>query len=310
MSTQLEMLAELNERHGRGESLSFAAGPGGLITATIRNAAAEATVCLMGGHVMAYQPRGERPVIWMSPNAVFEVGKPIRGGIPVCWPWFGAHPARAELPSHGCVRTRMWSVAEARALSDESTMLRLTLADDAETRAAYPHAFELNLRVVVGRDLRVELETCNTGSGTLAYSAALHTYFAVSDISGIEVNGLDGARYIDTVGGASRRDVQHGPIRFAAETDAIFLDTEATCTIEDPAWARRIAVAKTGSRSTVVWNPWTAKAARLTDLGEAHFAPFVCVETANCLEDVITVPSGSSRRLGMRVALAGGPDRE
>lgn len=304
------MLAGLNERHGRGESLSFAAGPGGLITATIRNAAAEASICLMGGHVMAYQPRGERPVLWMSPNAVFEVGKPIRGGIPVCWPWFGAHPARAELPSHGCVRTRMWSVAEARALSDESTMLRLTLADDAETRAAYPHAFELNLRVVVGRDLRVELETCNTGSGTLAYSAALHTYFAVSDISGIEVNGLDGARYIDTVGGASRRDVQHGPIRFAAETDAIFLDTEATCTIEDPAWGRRIAVAKTGSRSTVVWNPWTAKAARLKDLGEAHFAPFVCVETANCVEDVITVPSGSSRRLGMRVALAGGPDRE
>lgn len=290
----MQSVDTLNSDFGTGKTIRFTEGLGGFPVAEIRNDAAVASVCVYGAHVMHYQPEGDRPVLWMSPNAVFTPGKAIRGGIPVCWPWFGAATHDASLPMHGLVRTRLWSVVETAAEAPDRTILRLAMEDDPDTRAVFPHSFRVTLTVSVGPTLTLTLEALNTGTEPFSITAALHNYFAISDVRNVSVTGLEGCRYLDTVGGANRPCVQQGPITFTQETDRDYLNTEAECIIHDPGWNRRIHVRKRGSRSTVVWNPWTDKAARLSDLGEENFPRFVCVETANCSDDAVRVPPGET----------------
>lgn len=293
---------KLNERFGGKGGVVFAEGAGGLPFARISNKAGEAEVCLLGGHVCSYKRTGGRPVLWMSPKAVFADGKPIRGGIPVCWPWFGALKGKEGAPSHGYVRTRLWEVREARESDPARTSLVLGLRGESAQNELFPHAFDLSITVEVGDELIVDLVTTNRGASEFTYTAALHTYFAVSDVRKVSVGGLDGCAYIDTVGGAWRTGLtQKGPVRFEAEVDRIYQNTKGECVIGDPEWKRRICVAKEGSFSTVVWNPWTAKAERLTDLGGENYPWFVCVETTNAASDVVVVPPGANRRLCARI---------
>ena len=281
----------------------FRPGAGPFPVAEIANAAATATVTTYGAHVLTYQPRGQPPVLWISPNAVFKPGKAIRGGIPVCWPWFGQSGGAPGLPAHGFVRTRVWDVEETRAEGPDRTVIRLGLRDDPQTRALFWGLFRATLSITVGNTLDVELSICNLGVTPLLYTAALHTYFAVSDVRLISLAGLEHVPYVSTVGGVSRPCRQGGtPIRFAEETDRIYVATTHACTIFDPAWSRSIVVTKRGSHSTVVWNPWLDKAASMPDLGGAHFPAFVCLETANCGTDVVSVPPGSTRVLATHIA--------
>ena len=295
-------LKEMNSRYAIGEQLRFAAGQGGLPVAEFRNASATATVGVYGGHVMQFQPHDTRPVLSMSAHSRFEEGQAIRGGIPVCWPWFGACPADPKGPSHGFVRRQMWQVAGTGALSDGEHWLLLRIADDPKTREFWPHAFELNLRVTVGRTLSVELIAHNTDNEPVTITAALHTYFNISAAAGITIRGLEGCEYIDTVGVRTRR-VQEGEIAIRGETDRIYLDTTGPCTILDPGFGRRIVVAKTGSRSTVVWNPWIAKSLRLQDFGAEEYHTMVCIETANADSDARTLAPGGSHRLQALIAV-------
>lgn len=295
-------LLSLNEQYAIPGHVSFETGPGGLAVARIENQHASASVALLGGTVLSFQPKGQKDVLWLSPKSDLEVGKAIRGGIPVCWPWFGPHPTRPdELDKHGFVRTMLWSVSDTQALPDGATQVSMVVSDTPETRAIWPHAFHMQLTVVVGPALRVGWEVRNPGSQTFTYTGALHNYFHIADIRRIAVSWLEGTAYLDKTDNYARK-ILPGKLTFEKTTDSIFVDTTGDCLIEDPGFGRKIRVAKEGSHTTVVWNP-AQRAALLPDLGEGTQAHFVCVETANAAHDVITVPPGGSAQLATVISL-------
>jgi D-hexose-6-phosphate mutarotase len=289
-------LVKLNQKFGIHDQLIFTEGPGGFIVAEIRNPHGEATVALHGGHIMSFRPRDHEPVMWLSRHSHFKTGKAIRGGIPVCWPWFADHPMDTYKPAHGFVRAAVWSVSESEKLEDESTRLKLLIADSEETMKLWPHRFRLEIDITVSDTLRIKLITTNTDNKPFMCGGALHSYFNISSISNIMIKGLEACPYIDKVD-QGRRKVQDGSISVRGETDRIYLNTEDDCIIEDSVMQRRIRIAKGGSRTTVVWNPWSDKARALKDFGDEEFHGMVCVETANAADDVINVAEGASHCL-------------
>jgi glucose-6-phosphate 1-epimerase len=288
-------IQSLNDSFAITEHISFEGSPGGWAIAEIRNAHAAATVSLYGGQALTFQPHGHAPVLWASGHNLYRAGKAIRAGIPICWPWFGPHPTDTAQPAHGFVRAAIWSVLSVAALADGATQIRMRVRDRDLPEGRWPHAFDLRCVVTVGVELRVELIVRNPGDAPYTYSGALHSYFSVSDIGAITIHGLDGCDYLDQLDG--QRKTQRGPITIGAETDRVYLDTTATCVIDDPGLGRRIRVAKSGSHSTVVWNPWAEKAQRLADFGDEEYHDMVCVETANAASDTVTVAPGGEHRL-------------
>jgi D-hexose-6-phosphate mutarotase len=283
----------------------FREGPGGLLFAEIANDQATATVCTQGAQLIHWQPRSQAaPVMFRSGTVQYVLGKPIRGGIPLCWPWFGAHASDKSLPSHGFARNVLWEAREPVHLENGATRLVLVLTDSEKSLALWPHPFRLECCITVGDALEVELTTANTGREAFTFSEALHTYFQVGDIGSVQVLGLDGTEYVDSADGGQRKR-QAGAVEFRGEVDRVFLDTEAPCTIVDPLLGRRIHISKTGSRSTVVWNPWQKKAALFADLGataatQGGWRQLVCVESANALENRRTLAPGQSHRLAVQ----------
>ena len=259
-----------------------------------------------GAHVYAWQPsHADRPVLFLSPRSLFRRGKAIRGGVPLCFPWFGPKADDPSAPQHGFARTSLWQPTTAETAADGSTHVTLALTDDEATRALWPHAFAARFTVTAGDRLALALEVHNTGRTPFTFGAALHTYLAVSDVRAIVLRGLEHTRYLDKVGGRTvERREGAAPITFTGETDRVYLDTTAACTIEDATWNRRIHVGKSGSRSTVVWNPWSDKARALADLGEEAWPGFLCVETCNAADDTITLAPGATHTLAAEVALS------
>ena len=273
------------------------------MVARIHNEHAEAEVYLHGGHVTSFKPHGQKEVLWMSDDAVFEAPKAIRGGVPVCWPWFSAHPENKELPAHGFPRNRRWSFHSSQSRADGRTRLTLILRDDAASREIWPHSFELELRILVGTELHLELIMRNTGEDPFVVGGALHTYFGIGDISQTSIEGLEGRSYLDQLDSLKRVE-QEGAIRFAEEVDRIYIDTDEACTIVDEAQSRRIRVAKAGSKSTVVWNPWIAKAKRMPDFTDDGYRTMLCIEATNAGEDLYTVAPGDEHRLTQIISVA------
>lgn len=292
-------LADLNKRFGLSEQLKFVEGPGGLIFAEIDNALGTAYLCLQGAHITTFRPKDQdEPVIWLSDYAKFAPGKSIRGGAPVCWPWFGPHETESGFPGHGFARTVMWDVTQSGALASGETEITLALVETEQTRAQWPHPSRVELKVVVGKSLKAELITTNLGDSDIRIGEALHTYFQIGDIAEIKVLGLEGCEYVDKVGPVTRR-TQEGTATFAGEVDRVYVNTEATCVIEDSRLKRRIVIAKSGSRSTVLWTPWTEKADKMGDFGPDGWRRMVCVESVNALENVVVIPAGQSHTMSV-----------
>lgn len=289
-------IAALNQRYGIPGQVGFTVGPDGLVMAELANRHGTATVSLQGGQLLSWAPHGSRPVIWLSPAAVLAPGKAIRGGVPVCWPWFGPHPTQPGWPAHGIARTSPWEVIATRVTESGDTHLVLRLMWSDASRALWPYPCQLEIGIGLGAALAIELVTRNTGNEPVTVGEALHTYFEVGDIRRIAVQGLDACHYIDKVDGG-RRKRQDGSVSFSAETDRVYLDTEADCWIDDPDLQRRIRISKRGSRSTVVWNPWREKAAGMGDLGEEAYRNMVCVESANAADNLVTIAAGTEHRL-------------
>jgi D-hexose-6-phosphate mutarotase len=292
------MAQQVNEQFGIAGQLSFREDASGLVVAEIDNALAKASLCLQGAHLMTWQPASQSaPVIWLSRDAKLATGKSIRGGVPVCWPWFGAHASESGFPAHGYARTVPWQVIESGSEPEGATRLTLRLIESEKTRAQWPHNARLELTVSVGDVLRMELATENTGTSDLAISEALHAYFRIGDIGAVHVTGLAGCDYWDKVGGSTLKK-QDGIIQFEGETDRVYINTGAECTIEDDRLKRRIRVAKSGSLSTVVWTPWTAKAERMGDLGQPDgWREMLCVESANAIDNAVRVAAGTRHTL-------------
>jgi D-hexose-6-phosphate mutarotase len=291
--------AQLNTQFGIEGQLNFREDASGLVVAEIDNGLATASLCLQGAHLMTWRPKSQaEPVVWLSRDAKLATGKSIRGGAPVCWPWFGAHAFEASFPGHGFARTVPWRVVESGMEPDGATRLTLRLVDSEKTRAQWPHDCMMDLTVIVGETLRMEMATENTGTEAFVIGEALHTYFRIGDIGAVSVAGLEGCDYWDKAGGGSVFRKQEGAITFSGETDRVYIDTAAECVIEDEQLKRRIHVAKSGSLSTVVWTPWTEKANKMGDMGQPDgWREMLCVESANAVNNVVTVSAGARHTL-------------
>lgn len=283
-------------------------GQGGLPKVCIQNDAAYAEICLMGAHVLSYRPAGQDDVLFLSEWSSFgQTGPAIRGGVPVCWPWFG--PAnREELPnattSHGFVRQFLWEYLGHREVSARRTEVTLVLRDSPESRAIWPYSFELRMSVSVGATLEMNLETVNTGDTPFAYAQALHSYFSIGDISQVRIEGFDGLKFIDKApADPPAPNPQRGDIAVTEETDRIYLDHSGTAVIVDLAKKRKIEISKSGSNTSVVWNPWVAKAHRMPDFGDEEFHRMLCVETCNVADDAVSLPPGGRHSLVAAIAV-------
>ncbi len=292
----MNKMADLNNQFGIGTELIFESGAGGQIIATINNEQASASIALQGAHLMTWEPIGTAPVIWLSPAARFAPGKSIRGGVPICWPWFGAHSKDTDFPAHGFARTTEWHVINSASLPDDATQITFELTTADIPTLQWPHPTSVQYQITIGKTLSLALITRNTGQREITISEALHTYFAVSDVRNITIAGLDGCHYLDKVDNM-REKQQLGDVTFTGEVDRVYINTEADCVIRDPALSRQIHINKTGSHSTVVWNPWIDKATQMGDMGEDGYLRMVCVESANAVKNSVTIQPGNEHRL-------------
>ena len=249
---------------------------------------ATAQIYLHGAHLAAWQPvHAREPVLWMSAHSLFKPDKPIRGGVPICFPWFGPHSEDKTVPSHGFGRLTPWTLCDAGETPDGTVHLTLQLEDD-NASPVWPHYFHADLRVSIGRTLTVELFVDNPDQIAFSFEEALHTYFRVSNIEQVSVSGLENSEYFDKVTGSRARQGAE-PIRFTGETDRVYAGTQTPCVIHDPGMKRRITIAKRGSHSTVVWNPWVQKARAMADFGDDEWPGMLCIETANVGDASVTL---------------------
>lgn len=268
---------------------------------TICNRHARALIYLQGAHVLSFRPVGEGEVLWSSVRSHFAPGKPIRGGIPICFPWFGAGATPAH-PAHGFARLTPFELVQVEDKDDGATHLRLRLVDSDATRALWPHPFAVSVDITVGKSLVMAFTVANTGSAPFTFEEALHTYFDVADVRNVSVVGLEDAPFLDKVAGGEAKSIP-GPIRFEAETDRVYNATTAVTRIDDPDLVRSIVVEKEASNTTVVWNPWVAKAAKMPDYGDEEWPGMVCVESANAGADKLTLQPGETHKLVLRVGV-------
>lgn len=248
-----------------------------------------ARVSLLGGQLLSFVPAGGDEWLYLSPDAVCQPGKAIRGGVPVCWPWFGAHPDDATAPAHGTVRGALWTLDAVERHADGAWRVALS---------APPHGgLGAGLQLSLGRDVGMELVTRNTADQPRPLSCALHGYFRVGDVRELAITGLAGCAYDDKVDGGARRE-QSATLTLVAETDRIYYDVPALTLIDG---ARRLAIS--GGASVVLWNPWADKAARLADLPDADWTRFICVEAALAGRAARLLAAGEEARLAQRIAV-------
>jgi D-hexose-6-phosphate mutarotase len=287
-------LDSLNQEYALQNHLIFKQLPSGIVIAQIDTPLATAIISLHGGQVVEWRPKHqETPVLWVSKLATFTPGRAIRGGVPICWPWFGIHPTNSQLPGHGYARISSWDIAATEHMNDGAIRVRLTMQDSEMSLAHFPRSVGLAVQITVGSDLTVELTTTNESNQDIVLTEGLHTYFKVSDVSAIEVQGLEGTQYVDLIRD-SAITTQEGPILFDGELGRVFTNSSGTCVIEDQGLGRSIVVSKRGSLSTAVWNPGAHTANKIVDFGEDEWREMVCVEGANALENFVTVKSGAA----------------
>src|SRR5579871_2602420 len=269
------------------ETVRIEAGQGGLPRVVVTAAQADAEIYLHGAHVTHFQPRGQKPLLFMSEKSSFEAGKPIRGGVPICFPWFGPRQDGKPGAAHGFARLVEWELKEAKQAANGDTEVLLRLVSNDATRREWDGEFEMEYRATVGAALQLELHMRNTGGRPMHFEEALHTYLSVSDVKQVSIEGLAGVTYSDRVGTPQTKTEGAAPIRITAETDRIYMNTQSTCVVSDPGWGRRLIVEKTGSDSTVVWNPWIAKAKAMPDFGDDEWPSMLCIETCNVKESAV-----------------------
>ncbi|MGF1535395.1 MAG: D-hexose-6-phosphate mutarotase [Elainellaceae cyanobacterium] len=286
---------QLNADYGT-QGLQFKTGQGDFPIIEIENDSATAAISLYGGQVLSFQPKDEpNPVLFLSKTAYYREGKAIKGGVPVCWPWFGPDPEGQGRPNHGFVRNRLWDVVKTEAAGETTTVtLGVTASDD--TRAIWPQSFDLAIEISVGKSLSMALITRNTGDAPFSITQALHTYFIVGDVTQVAVLGLDGKAYLDKVDGGTEK-TQSGDVTVAQEVDRIYLDVPSELVIDDKALGRKIHVTSSGSKTAVVWNPWVEIAAKMGDLEDNDYQRMICVETTNAATDIVEVPAGEAFRM-------------
>lgn len=286
----------MSSRFEIGKALKFETGAGGLTRAVISTPLANAEIYLHGAHITDWTPCGERPILFLSSKSAFGPDKAIRGGVPIVFPWFGARSDGQPGPAHGWARTAQWDVV-ASALRDDGVLeIAFELTNEG---------LRLRFSVAMGGSLEMSLDAHNEGAAPARLEEALHTYLSVGDVRRVSVTGLENAEYLDKTDGFRRKTQAAHPLSIESETDSVYLNTKSACAVIDREWARRIIVEKSGSSTTVVWNPWEIKGEALTDLGPGEWQRMICIETANASENAITLNPGQSHRMTATIRLAG-----
>lgn len=297
---------ELNTQFAIANQLSFGQGNGDWPFIQIHNAHARATISLYGGQVLGFHPHhATDDLMFLSERAFYEQSKAIKGGAPICWPWFGADTSGMNRGAHGFARNQLWRVVSTRELADDgATEVVLALNPSPKSLELWAHTFELTSTITVGKTLKIALVTRNTSDTPMHLTQAIHTYFKVGDIGQTQVLGLENTQYIDNaVGGNREIKPQMGAIDFTQEVDRIYTHTPPIMQIVDAAWQRSIQIQTTGSHSTVVWNPWVEIAKKSADLNDGDYQKFVCVETANAAEDSVQIAPNASHRLSAEYSI-------
>ena len=305
----MSLIEELNRRMEIDGVAEVIAGNGGLPAVTVRaKNGTSGTVYLHGAHVAAWTPEGHagggggEEVLWLSGKSLWLPDKAIRGGVPICFPWFGPKKDDPAAPAHGFARVRAWDLEFMKQTGDSVTVTLATRSDES-TRKFWPADFILRHRVTFGAELEMSLELTNTGKDPLTAEQALHTYFSVGDINRVRVTGLAGVKYIDKTDAMKEKTQEGGggDIAITAETDRVYLNTSSPTVIEDPAKGRKITISKENSLCTVVWNPWIAKAKAMSDFGDDEWPGMICVETCNVGPFAVRVEPGQTQTMVARI---------
>ncbi|WP_101759984.1 D-hexose-6-phosphate mutarotase [Oceanicoccus sp. KOV_DT_Chl] len=281
-----------------------------LLAINIENDMAQATVFLQGAQLSHFQPKQQaQAVIWCSPDCDYRQGQSLRGGIPVCWPWFGDPSRNPEavqqlmgaepLSAHGIVRNQLWDLRAIEIVNTGHT--RLTLSLTVENEPAWPYTCQLQLMIDISDQLQLHWQITNLSQQTLSFSGALHSYFAVSKISQLAVNGLENLNYIDCLDQWQLKS-EAEPVIIDREVDRIYQQCSNRVSLLDSGWQRLIHIDSQGSNSAVLWNPWIEKAKRLSHYPDDAYQAMVCLETANIVDDMVTLAAGASHQLSITIS--------
>ncbi|MDF1589567.1 MAG: D-hexose-6-phosphate mutarotase [Gammaproteobacteria bacterium] len=282
-------LHALTRKFAIKDQLSFSEGDNGFTMIEVNNTFASAKISTYGGQIVSFKPHDQaEDLLYLSEQAVYKDGQAIRGGTPVCWPWFGDDTSGLGLPSHGFARNQPWQVVETKALIDGSTSVTLLLSDNDASRSVWPHQFDLYVELVIGKKLILNSTTRNNGNKPFSFTQALHTYFNISDIENADVTGLSGKYYLDKLDGFKLK-MQEGNIVIDKEVDRIYQSSPYMVHLIDSGFKRKIAISSSGGHTTVVWNPWADKVIKIKDLDENSYRKFVCVETVNAADDNVVL---------------------
>jgi len=261
----------------------------------ITNIHASAKIALQGAHVFAYQAHNKPKVLWLSSKSMMEEGKAIRGGIPICFPWFGKNNENMNLPQHGFARTSIWNVVQEEEKEDGSTLIRLQLTQTTQTRKLWAYDFEVNLDVVVAENLSLRLNITNMDKKDFKISTALHAYFDISDIKNISIEGLLGQSYYDAL--TQKMYMQDNDLSIQAEIDRVYQMSDNSITLHDI--DKKITIISRNSNSLVVWNPSVKKSNKMIDMADDGYKTMICLETANAREDSRIVGVGETHSLAV-----------
>jgi glucose-6-phosphate 1-epimerase len=294
MKTTLQV-AELEQRFGIPAIAHVCQGNGGLPRVAISSSHGWGEMYLHGAHVTSWRPAAHDEVLFLSTKSRWQDGHAIRGGIPICFPWFRAKVDDPQAPAHGFVRTRMWQL-ESIVESDAGVVVTMFTDSDEQSRRWWPAEFRLAHRATFGSELRLELVCSNTGTTSLRFEEALHTYNRVADVANLHLQGLDGTRFRDNTDSNKEKRQLHDVV-IASQMDNAFLDTRSAVDLVDPELRRRIRLEKANSLTTVVWNPWREGSARMQDLGDGEWSQFLCVEASNIMESAVTLKPGEKHTI-------------
>jgi len=296
-------IEDWNERYAMPGMVQIVAGEGHLPKVLITAPAASAEIYLHGAQLTSWRPAGSEEVIFLSRHSRWEDGRAIRGGIPVCFPWFRGKADDPHAPAHGFVRTKSWELTSITQ-EQESVIATLETKCDEASRRWWPHEFRIVHRISVGSELKLELAVTNMEATPLTFEEALHTYYQVGDVEKTRVSGLDATHYLDNMDG-NREKVQSGEILMTGPTDNAYLNTRDALELVDPLLRRRIQIEKKNSNTTVVWNPWQEGAKKLADLGDEEWRTMACVEGSNILGNAVALAPGETHTLEVTMRVIG-----
>ncbi len=302
----VSQITELSRRFGVPGLAEVVAGNGGLPKVSITSPTTTGEIYLHGAHVTSWKPAGAEEVLFLSSRSRWEEGQAIRGGIPICFPWFRAKSDDPHAPAHGFVRTKAW---ELESIVQQGSAISITMftESDASTRRWWPADFRLVHRVTFGPELHLELELTNKATTTVRFQEALHSYHRVGDVRTARLHRLDKVPYLDNTD-ANREKVQDGDVVISSQTDRAYLTAQPEVELEDPTLHRRIHIAKENSLTTVVWNPWVDGARALADLGDDEWTQMFCVEASNVLDYAVELAPGQQHRMAASIRVAGMPE--